>query len=88
MAKAGQDHDSPRVIITTSVLAGLCGLVGLCGLFSGTLDHEWEEEVGEEEVSEVVGGHVELQTLLCQVLLGQGHARVQDQNVKPGEMRI
>lgn len=67
MPDAGQSHDSSRVIFS-----------GGAGFFSSgrALDHQGHEEVGEEEVPEVVGGHVQLQVFLRHVFLGQGYAGV------------
>ena len=46
-------------------------------LSRGRADHERREHVCEEEVSEVVGGHVQLQVVLRHVPLRQRHSGVQ-----------
>ena len=51
------------------------------GVLAG-LDHQGGEEVAEEEVAQVVGGHVQLQVVLGHVLLGEGDAGVEYQDVK------
>ena len=73
--ETGQHHNPAR---STNILAVIAALIT-------ALDHERHQQIRQEEVAKVVGGHVQLQVVLRHVLLGQGDPGVQNQNVQSGK---
>ena len=51
------------------------------------LDQQGGQKICQQEVSKVICSHVQLQTVLCKVLLGQSKTGVKDQDIQSGKSR-
>ena len=50
--------------------------------------HERKEEIGEEEMSKMIAGHVQLQAVFGHVLFGHSHTSVENEDVKSDQSKV